>query len=133
MHGTEYISVMSKATRQKAILEILREDAIPSQEDLQGALLKKGFRVGQATLSRDIREIGLVKSSEGYELPQGVSVGEPALSAAQHPDAYYKRCERHASKRPLSAAKRWPQLSSDSYFRPVFHVEPIVMTDLSRQ
>jgi transcriptional regulator of arginine metabolism len=83
MHSTEYISVMSKVTRQKAILEILRKDSIPSQEDLQGALLKKGFRVGQATLSRDIREIGLVKSSEGYELPQGVSVGEPALPSVE--------------------------------------------------
>jgi transcriptional regulator of arginine metabolism len=79
MHGREYISVMSKATRQKAILEILRRESIPSQEDLQIALEKKGFEVGQATLSRDIREIGLVKSSEGYGLPQGGSAAEPAL------------------------------------------------------
>jgi transcriptional regulator of arginine metabolism len=79
MHGTEYISVMSKATRQKAILEILRKGSVASQEDLQDALEKKRFRVGQATLSRDIREIGLVKSAEGYGLPQGGSTAEPAL------------------------------------------------------
>jgi transcriptional regulator of arginine metabolism len=79
MHDAEYISVMSKATRQKAILEIVRQESIPSQEDLQQALQKKGFRVGQATLSRDIREIGLVKSAEGYGLPRGGASAEPAL------------------------------------------------------
>jgi transcriptional regulator of arginine metabolism len=76
MHSDEYISVMSKATRQKSILEILRKGPVPSQEDLQAALEKKGFEVGQATLSRDIREMGLVKGAEGYGLPQGVSVSE---------------------------------------------------------
>ena len=40
-----------------------------SQEELQRALAKSGFKVGQATLSRDIRELGLVKSGEGYGLP----------------------------------------------------------------
>jgi len=74
---------MSKATRQKAILEILRRETIPSQEDLQAALEKKGFEVGQATLSRDIREMGLVKSAEGYGLPQGSPSAEPALPSVQ--------------------------------------------------
>ena len=73
---------MSKATRQKAILEILRKETIPSQEDLQGALEKRGIEVGQATLSRDIREMGLVKSAEGYGLPQGPVV-EPALPSVE--------------------------------------------------
>ncbi len=73
---------MSKATRQKAILEILRKESIPSQEDLQAVLKKKGFAVGQATLSRDIREMGLVKSAEGYGLPQGPAV-EPALPSLE--------------------------------------------------
>ena len=82
MHSDEYISVMSKATRQKAILEILRKGSIPSQEDLQGALEKRGIEVGQATLSRDIREMGLVKGSEGYGLPQGLAV-EPALPSVE--------------------------------------------------
>jgi len=82
MHSDEYISVMSKATRQKAILEILRKGSIPSQEDLQGALEKRGIEVGQATLSRDIREIGLVKSAEGYELPQALAL-ETALPSVE--------------------------------------------------
>lgn len=79
MHGREYFSAMNKASRQKAILEILRKEAIASQEDLQLALEKKGFEVGQATLSRDIREMGLVKSADGYSVPQGSATAEPAL------------------------------------------------------
>jgi transcriptional regulator of arginine metabolism len=70
---------MNKASRQKAILEILRKETIASQEDLQLALEKKGFEVGQATLSRDIREMGLVKSVDGYAIPQGLGTAEPAL------------------------------------------------------
>ena len=70
---------MRKPLRQKAILALLEQGPVASQEDLQRALFKRGFRVGQATLSRDIRELGLVKSSEGYALPQSDSYSEPSL------------------------------------------------------
>ena len=70
---------MSKRLRQKAILELLQRGPVASQEDLQHALRKRGHRVGQATLSRDIRELGLFKTAAGYALPQGEAAGEPAL------------------------------------------------------
>ena len=60
---------MSKLSRQKAILELLDEGPIASQEELQKLLHRRGLDAGQATLSRDIRELGLVKSSAGYSLP----------------------------------------------------------------
>ncbi len=60
---------MSKLARHKAILDILGEGAISSQEELQKLLHRRGFDAGQATLSRDIRELGLVKSANGYSLP----------------------------------------------------------------
>jgi transcriptional regulator of arginine metabolism len=60
---------MTKPGRQRAILEIVGSGPVASQEELQRALAKLGFKVGQATLSRDIRELGLVKSGEGYALP----------------------------------------------------------------
>jgi transcriptional regulator of arginine metabolism len=69
---------MSKALRQKAILEVVDRETVESQEDLQRVLGKRGFRVGQATLSRDIHDLGLVKTSAGYALPQEAA-GEPAL------------------------------------------------------
>ena len=60
---------MSKLSRHKAILELLEQGPISSQEELQKLLHRRGFDAGQATLSRDIRELGLVKSSGGYSLP----------------------------------------------------------------
>ncbi|HVI10039.1 MAG TPA: ArgR family transcriptional regulator [Candidatus Binatia bacterium] len=62
---------MNKSLRQRAILDVLRAGPAGSQEDLQRALRKRGFRVGQATLSRDIRDLNLIKTAEGYTLPQG--------------------------------------------------------------
>jgi len=70
---------MSKATRQRIIIELLHKGPIESQEELQGYLAKRGFDVGQATLSRDIRELGLVKTYDGYMRASGVAVAEPVL------------------------------------------------------
>jgi len=60
---------MSKLSRHQAILELVDSGPVPSQEELQRLLHKKGFDAGQATLSRDIRELGLVKTADGYSLP----------------------------------------------------------------
>jgi len=70
---------MNKALRQRAILELVQEGPVASQDDFQRILKKQGFPVGQATLSRDIRELGLVKSGEGYAVAQGDNGSDPAL------------------------------------------------------
>ena len=73
---------MSKAARQKAILDVLRKGPVSSQENLQRAVSRLGFAVGQATLSRDIREMGLVKGGHGYTLPeagQGPTLMPPSV------------------------------------------------------
>lgn len=70
---------MNKSLRQRAILEALRSGPLGNQEDLQRALRKRGFRVGQATLSRDIRDLNLSKTAAGYALPQGEAAGALAL------------------------------------------------------
>ena len=74
---------MNKALRQRAVLEVLRQGAVASQEDLQRALRKRGFKVGQATLSRDIRDLNLSKTSAGYTLPQSEGSGGLALPPVQ--------------------------------------------------
>src|ERR1700680_3683491 len=71
---------MNKALRQRAVLEAWRQGPVASQEDLQRALRKRGFKVGQATLSRDIRDLNLSKTASGYTLPQ--SEGAAALALA---------------------------------------------------
>jgi transcriptional regulator of arginine metabolism len=60
---------MSKLSRHNAILELLDQGPVVNQEELQKMLHRRGIEAGQATLSRDIRELGLVKSAEGYSLP----------------------------------------------------------------
>jgi transcriptional regulator of arginine metabolism len=74
---------MKKALRQRAILEALRQGPVANQEDLQRALRKRGFKVGQATLSRDIHDLNLSKTATGYALPQGEGASGLALPPVQ--------------------------------------------------
>src|ERR1700693_3879096 len=69
---------MNKALRQRAVLGVLRQGPVANQEDLQRALRERGVKVGQATLSRDIRDLNLSKTASGYTLPQ--SEGAAALA-----------------------------------------------------
>lgn len=71
--------MMNKMLRQRAVLEALKHAPIASQEDLQRVLRRRGFKVGQATLSRDIHELNLSKTPHGYSLPQGESTAGLAL------------------------------------------------------
>ena len=50
-----------KARRQLKILEIIRRQRIGTQDELSGELKKSGYKVTQATVSRDIKELGSVK------------------------------------------------------------------------
>jgi transcriptional regulator of arginine metabolism len=50
-----------KTQRHAAILRIVRGETVGSQEQLRERLKAEGFKVTQATLSRDIRELGLAK------------------------------------------------------------------------
>ncbi len=53
-----------KKVRQKQILDIIKEKPILTQEDLQNELLGLGYNVTQSTVSRDIKELKLVKSHD---------------------------------------------------------------------
>jgi transcriptional regulator of arginine metabolism len=50
-----------KARRQSAILEIIAAEPVTSQEQLRERLRERGIEATQATLSRDVRDLGLVK------------------------------------------------------------------------
>jgi len=52
---------MGKSARHEAILQLVRSERVQSQEQLRDLLAERSFEVTQATLSRDIRELGLVK------------------------------------------------------------------------
>ncbi len=75
---------MSKTARHKAILEVLDGGPVESQEALQHSLVRRGFDVGQATLSRDIHELKLVKGPEGYTRIAETVTPETHLPSVMH-------------------------------------------------
>lgn len=54
-----------KSNRQEEILHVIREREIETQEQLLQALRERGYQSTQATISRDIRELHLVKELSG--------------------------------------------------------------------
>ena len=67
-----------KQFRQAAIIELVTREAIPSQERLRQRLKRQGFDATQATLSRDIKELGLVKRA----VDGGYQQADPLLARA---------------------------------------------------
>jgi transcriptional regulator of arginine metabolism len=57
---------MNKAYRQAQILRLIRNRRVSTQEHLSRELAAIGIEATQVTLSRDIRELGLVKTPDGY-------------------------------------------------------------------
>jgi transcriptional regulator of arginine metabolism len=68
---------MDKLYRRTQILEIVGAGSVATQAELSAKLGRRGIHVTQATLSRDIEELGLVKTREGYRLPNAASAPEP--------------------------------------------------------
>ena len=62
-----------KQDRHSAIRELVSGTVIASQDDLRRRLVKRGFEVTQATLSRDIHELHLYKGPNGYATPNGAA------------------------------------------------------------
>jgi transcriptional regulator of arginine metabolism len=79
--------MVMKARRKTVILELVDREAITSQEQLREKLRERGIEATQATLSRDIRELGLVKRAvDGAYRRSGVETpgagGEATLRRA---------------------------------------------------
>ncbi len=67
-----------KAQRLSAILDVVEHEAVRNQEQLRQRLAARGFAVTQATLSRDIKELGLLKrSSDGAYQPASIEETPP--------------------------------------------------------
>ena len=71
-----------KALRHHRILELVSSEPMVTQEEMVRRLTRQGLKVTQATLSRDIKELGLVKSADGYAAPGTIAdtVPTPSLS-----------------------------------------------------
>lgn len=79
-----------KQKRHSKILKIIKENDIKTQEQLTLALKNDSFEVTQATVSRDIKELGLVKvpsSQGGYKY---AFANRPKQESAQHLNIFSK-------------------------------------------
>ena len=72
----------SRDARREQILTLLQRGPIANQAELQQQLAAAGFAANQATLSRDLRDLGVVKTKDGYELP--ATPATPAPGAHQN-------------------------------------------------
>src|SRR5262245_54298081 len=75
----------TKVERQKAILDVIAKQAVAAQSELKELLKARGIEADQATLSRDIRELGLVKASDDgahYRYAPVEAVAPPASMKA---------------------------------------------------
>jgi transcriptional regulator of arginine metabolism len=57
---------VDKATRQDLILRLISEREIGTQQDVAAALAEEGIEVAQATVSRDLAELGVLKVGHRY-------------------------------------------------------------------
>src|SRR6187431_1429677 len=83
-----------KARRQRMILELIEQGILHNQELLRRRLRKAGFEATQATISRDIKELGLVKrAGDGAYQRPGVTTASPemAMNALAHAAAEFVR------------------------------------------
>lgn len=118
-----------KQLRQRAIRDLVEQRPIRTQQELASALRERGFRTTQATISRDVAELGLVKAGRGgtqaYALPprlrEADASGEERVKLLLHDmpveirDAGNMLVLRTlpGSAHPLAAAldrARWPEV-----------------------
>jgi transcriptional regulator of arginine metabolism len=117
---------MTQLGRHGVILDLLRRGPVASQDDLRRELVKRGCKVTQATLSRDIHKLGLVKMPQGYTLPQNgaAAPAQPAVHSVERLFREFGREVREAqnllvlktavgSAQPVAVAwdaEAWPEV-----------------------
>ncbi len=77
----------ARARRQRAIADLIRSEAVASQEEVTARLAAQGFAVTQATVSRDLDQLGAVKVKRGgtlsYSLPDQMADSDWAAGRLQ--------------------------------------------------
>ena len=89
-----------KQLRQRAIRDVVVARPIRTQQELAAALRDRGFRTTQATMSRDVAELGLVKAprngTQAYALPTRLRYVRSRTHAHWHLPGF----ERYELRRP---------------------------------
>ena len=66
----------ARQLRHEAILRLLASRSVSNQTALAELLAEEGLGANQATLSRDLRELGVLKTPEGYALPDPTAIDD---------------------------------------------------------
>ncbi len=61
---------LSKAERQRRLLELVQRNRVQSQQELRDLLAAEAGETTQTTISRDLRELGITKGPDGYVAPE---------------------------------------------------------------
>jgi transcriptional regulator of arginine metabolism len=77
IHPMNNHSVNDKPRRHDRVMALLKKGGVASQEQLADLLRAEGVRVTQATLSRDLKELGVMKGPAGYILPGAAPAPAP--------------------------------------------------------
>lgn len=80
MNVSSALAPAAKAERQQAILDLVRDRKVRTQEEIVAALHRRGLEATQATVSRDIRELGLarVHDPDGLRYVAAAEAEEPS-------------------------------------------------------
>ncbi len=73
----------TQSERQSAIRQLLETGPAGTQRSLVEALIARGFDATQSSVSRDLKELGAIKTAGGYELPVGASSDDEVASVAE--------------------------------------------------
>src|SRR5215468_4753814 len=83
--GMHILVSATKTFRHGQILRLVSHERIANQEDLRRRLAQQRLRVTQATLSRDLQELKLIKTTDGYKpetnLPEEIAAVPPLTRA----------------------------------------------------
>jgi transcriptional regulator of arginine metabolism len=110
---------VNKTYRQGQILRLIKKSKLHTQEQLAHELAAQGITATQVTLSRDMRELGLVKTPEGYrqvEATTGPGIEYMAAEFLWHAVAaqnllVLKTAPGHASSVAVSLdQEEWPEV-----------------------
>jgi transcriptional regulator of arginine metabolism len=74
---------MDNLYRRSQILNLLESDGAATQEELRRKLARRGIQVTQATVSRDIEELGLIKTRSGYRRADAAEPSAPVQPTLQ--------------------------------------------------
>ena len=100
----------SRTTRQTRVVDLLRSHDVRSQGELISLLSRDGVEVTQATLSRDLVEVGAVKVRKGRQLVYALPDAGGGLASAEQRDELPVRLHRAADELLVSARRAGNQV-----------------------